>query len=63
MINMSDVKVWKYNTDYSYEANMSSWINDVTFERSRHNESKWTNDQAEMKFTELYPKEDYNGKT
>ncbi len=54
---------WQYNTEYSYEANMSSWVSAVTFERSRHNENKWTNDQAEMKFKELYLKGDYDGKT
>lgn len=50
---------WQYNTDYSYDANMSSWIDAVTFERSRYNETKLTQDQAEMKFTELYPRSDY----
>jgi len=54
--------MWQYNTEYSYEANMSSWIDAVTFERSRHNETKWTQDQAEMKFMEIYPRSEY-GKT
>ena len=51
--------MWQYNTEYSYEANMSSWIDAVTFERSRHNETKWTQDQAEMKFQEIYPRSEY----
>tara|TARA_E500000318_G_scaffold5105_1_gene5239 strand:- start:253 stop:438 length:186 start_codon:yes stop_codon:yes gene_type:complete len=54
--------MWQYNTEYSYEANMSSWIDAVTFERSRHSETKWTQDQAEMKFMEIYPRSEY-GKT
>jgi len=51
--------MWQYNIEYSYEANMSSWIDAVTFERSRHNETKWTQDQAEMKFQEIYPRSEY----
>ena len=53
---------WEYNPEYSYEANMSSWIDAVHFERSKYNETKLTNDQAEMKFMEIYPRSEY-GKT
>jgi len=54
--------MWQYNTEYSYEANMSSWIDAVTFERSRHSEAKWTQDQAEMKFMEIYPRSEYESR-
>ena len=50
---------WQYNPEYSYEANMASWIDAVHFERSKHNETKLTQEQAEMKFQELYPRSEY----
>ena len=56
-------KSWEYDISYSYEANQSNWIDAVNFERKQHNEVKLTQDQAEMKFKEIYLKEDYNGQT
>jgi len=53
---------WQYNPEYSYKANMSSWIDAVTFERSKHDETPLTQEQAEMKFMEIYPRSEY-GKT
>lgn len=54
--------MWQYNTEYSYEANMSSWVDAVTFERSSYRETKWTQDQAEMKFMEIYPRSEYESR-
>lgn len=56
-------KSWEYDTSYSYAANQSSWIDAVNFERKGQNETLLTQNQAEMKFKEMYPKEDYNGTT
>ena len=56
-------KTWQYNSEYSYQANMSSWIDAVNFERKQYNETVLTQEQAEMKFQEVYPKEDFNGRT
>ena len=55
-------KQWQYNLDYSYDANMSNWIDAVNFERRKHQETELTQQQAEMKFQEMYPRSDY-GKT
>ena len=52
-------KPWEYNPDYSYEANMSSWIDAVNFERKQYNEKQLTLEQAEMKFQEYYPRNEY----
>jgi len=52
-------KQWQYNSDYSYEANMSNWIDAVNFERSRHNEAVLPQAIAEMKFQETYPRSEY----
>jgi len=52
-------KSWEYNPDYSYEANMSSWIDAVNFERKQYNEKILTFEQAEMKFNEYYPRSEY----
>jgi hypothetical protein len=52
-------KPWEYNPDYSYEANMSSWIDAVNFERKQYNEKILTSEQAEMKFNEYYPRSEY----
>ena len=52
-------KPWEYNPDYSYEANMSSWIDAVNFERKQYNEKILTLEQAEMKFNEYYPRSEY----
>tara|TARA_S200002703_G_C3676914_1_gene207897 strand:+ start:342 stop:527 length:186 start_codon:yes stop_codon:yes gene_type:complete len=59
----AEQKTWQYNPDYSYQANMSSWIDAVNFERKQYNETILTREQAEMKFQEVYPKEDYHGST
>lgn len=59
----AEQNTWQYNPDYSYEANMSSWIDAVNFERKQYNELVLTREQAEMKFKEVYPKEDYHGST
>jgi|TARA_R110002050_G_scaffold300428_1_gene469755 hypothetical protein len=56
-------KSWEYDTSYSYEANQSNWIDAVNFERKQYKEVALTQDQAEMKFKETYPKEDYDGQT
>jgi len=52
-------KPWKYNSEYSYEANMSSWVDAVNFERKQYNEPQLTLEQAEMKFNEYYPRNEY----
>jgi len=64
MINMTpldnnDSNQWQYNPEYSYEANMANWIDAVHFERSANNETKLTQEQAEMKFQEMYPRSEY----
>ena len=59
----TEQKTWQYNPEYSYQANMSSWIDAVNFERKQYNETVLTQEQAEMKFQEVYPKEDFNGRT
>ena len=62
MINMTieiNQQQWEYNSEYSYEANMSSWIDAANFERSNHNETLLTQEQAEMKFQEMYPRSEY----
>ena len=59
----AEQNTWQYNSDYSYEANMSSWRDAVNFERKQYNEVVFTQEQAEMKFKEVYPKEDYHGST
>jgi len=59
----TEQKTWQYNSEYSYQANMSSWIDAVNFERKQYNETMLTQEQAEMKFQEVYPKEDFNGRT
>jgi len=59
----TEQKTWQYNSEYSYQANMSSWIDAVNFERKQYNETVLTQEQAEMKFQEVYPKEDFNGRT
>jgi hypothetical protein len=58
----TDQHIWQYKPEYSYEANMSNWIDNANYERSRHDETRWTQDQAEMKFMEMYPRSEY-GKT
>ena len=52
-------KPWEYNPEYSYEANMSIWIDAVNFERKQYNEKILTPEQAEMKFNEYYPRSEY----
>tara|TARA_R100000234_G_scaffold104199_1_gene73945 strand:+ start:832 stop:1020 length:189 start_codon:yes stop_codon:yes gene_type:complete len=52
-------KQWEYNSEYSYEANMANWIDAVHFERSVNNETPLTQEQAEMKFQEMYPRSEY----
>ncbi len=52
-------KQWEYNSEYSYEANMANWIDAVHFERSVNNETKLTQEQAVMKFQEMYPRSEY----
>tara|TARA_R100000995_G_scaffold64142_1_gene33280 strand:+ start:2191 stop:2379 length:189 start_codon:yes stop_codon:yes gene_type:complete len=58
----SNEKQWQYNPEFSYKANMSNWIDAVNFERRKHIETELTQEQAEMKFQEMYPRSDY-GKT
>lgn len=55
----AEQKTWQYNPEYSYAANMSSWVDAVNFERRRYNETMLTQEQAEMKFMETYPRSDY----
>jgi hypothetical protein len=50
---------WQYNPEYSYEANMSSWIDAANFERKQYQEALLTQEQATMKFEEYYPRSDY----
>lgn len=50
---------WQYNSEYSYEANMSSWIDAANFERKQYQEALLTQEQATMKFEEYYPRSDY----
>ena len=52
-------KQWEYNSEYSYKANMANWIDAVHFERSVNNETPLTQEQAEMKFREMYPRSEY----
>ena len=52
-------KTWQYNSDYSYEANMSSWRDAANFERKQYKESLLTQQQADMKFQEYYPRSEY----
>lgn len=52
-------KPWEYNPDLSYEANMSSWVDAVNWERRQYNEKQLTLEQAEMKFQEYYPRNEY----
>jgi len=58
-MNYIEEQQWTYNKKSSYEANRSSWIDACNFERSRYNEEILTPEQAEMKFSELYPRSDY----
>ena len=51
--------IWQYNPEYSYEANMSSWIDAANFERKQYKESLLTQEQATMKFEEYYPRSEY----
>lgn len=51
--------IWQYNPEYSYEANMSSWIDAANFERKQYQETLLTQEQATMKFEEYYPRSDY----
>ena len=51
--------IWQYNPEYSYEANMNSWRDAANFERKQYQEALLTEDQAEMKFQEYYPRSDY----
>jgi hypothetical protein len=39
-------KTWQYNSEYSYEANMSSWIDAANFERKQYKESLESADQT-----------------
>ena len=39
---------WEYNPEYSYEANMNSWIDAVNFERKQHEEEVLSNKIAEI---------------
>ena len=55
-------KQWQYNTDLSYEANMSNWIDAVHFERKKYYETTLTHEQATMKFKELYPRSEYESR-
>jgi hypothetical protein len=50
---------WQYNPEYSYEANMSIWIDAANFERKQYQEALLTQEQATMKFEEYYPRSDY----
>ncbi len=50
---------WEYDTDKSYECNMQSWIDAVYWERKKYNERQLTNDEATMKFKEMYPRSEY----
>ena len=50
---------WEYDTDKSYECNMQSWIDAVYWERKKYDERQLTNDEATMKFKEMYPRSEY----
>lgn len=51
--------IWQYNPEYSYEANMNNWRDAANFERKQYQEALLTEEQAEMKFQEYYPRSDY----
>lgn len=51
--------IWQYNPEYSYEANMNNWRDAANFERKQYQEALLTEQQAEMKFQEYYPRSDY----
>ena len=55
----AEQKTWQYNLNYSYEANMSSWIDAVNFARKQYKEALLTQEQAIMKFEEYYTRSDY----
>ena len=60
MINMqAEQTIWQYNPEYSYEANMNSWRDAANFERKQYQEALLTEEQAEMKFQEYYPRSEY----
>ena len=50
---------WQYNPEYSYEANMNSWRDAANFERKQYQEALLTQEQADMKFQEYYPRSEY----
>jgi len=52
-------KLWEYNPQYSYVANMHSWREAANFERKTYGEKILTEEQAEMKFQEYYPRSEY----
>ena len=52
-------KQWEYDSNKSYEVNMSSWIDAVHWERRKYNERQLTQDEAIMKFKEYYPRNEY----
>jgi|TARA_R100000278_G_C5402308_1_gene140017 hypothetical protein len=58
-MSIESAKEWKYNPEYSYEANMANWIDAVHFERNVNNETQLTQEQAIMKFQEMYPRSEY----
>ena len=58
-IESNESNQWQYNSEFGYEANMSNWIDAVNFERRKHQETELTQEQAEMKFQEMYPMSDY----
>ena len=58
-IESNESNQWQYNLEFGYEANMSNWIDAVNFERRKHQETELTQEQAEMKFQEMYPRSDY----
>ena len=58
-LDNNDSNQWQYNPEFSYEANMSNWIDAVNFERRKHQETELTQEQAEMRFQEMYPRSDY----
>ena len=58
-LDNNDSNQWQYNPEFGYEANMSNWIDAVNFERRKHQETELTQEQAEMRFQEMYPRSEY----
>ena len=47
-------RTWEYDANWSYEANLHSWTEARNFERKQYGERLLTEDEARMKFAEIY---------